>query len=116
MAAELELRWPLHWIAGMDDTIGPLLIGLLGCFLIGCWTVESVGREGFAPTVEEYERLLGMPLDKSPPYLFRGHYPLWASMARLLKMSELEVLRRKRNQNGLEGLPKASLEERLLQL
>ncbi|RDX82272.1 hypothetical protein CR513_36957, partial [Mucuna pruriens] len=46
MAAELELRWPLRWITHVDDTIGPLLIGLLGCFLKGCWTIESVDREG----------------------------------------------------------------------
>ncbi|RDX75897.1 hypothetical protein CR513_44184, partial [Mucuna pruriens] len=39
-----------------------------------------------APMLEEYERLLGMPLEKSPPYLFRGHYPSWASVAKLLKV------------------------------
>ncbi|RDY00942.1 hypothetical protein CR513_15789, partial [Mucuna pruriens] len=44
--------------------------------------------QGFqlAPTLEEYERLIGIPYDKSPPYLFRGHYPSWASVARLLKV------------------------------
>ncbi|RDX71857.1 hypothetical protein CR513_48737, partial [Mucuna pruriens] len=57
-----------------------------------------------APTLKEYERLLGLHMAKSPPYLFRGYYPSWASVAKLLKMSELEVLRRKRNRNGLEGL------------
>ncbi|RDX63706.1 hypothetical protein CR513_57828, partial [Mucuna pruriens] len=39
-----------------------------------------------------------------------------ASVAKLLKTSKSEVLRRKRNRNGLEGLPKASIEERLHQL
>ncbi|RDX93155.1 hypothetical protein CR513_24631, partial [Mucuna pruriens] len=28
-----------------------------------------------APTLEEYERLIRIPYDKSPPYLFVGHYP-----------------------------------------
>ncbi|RDY10545.1 hypothetical protein CR513_04915, partial [Mucuna pruriens] len=28
-----------------------------------------------APTLEEYERILGMPLAKSPPYLFKGKHP-----------------------------------------
>ncbi|RDX82909.1 hypothetical protein CR513_36245, partial [Mucuna pruriens] len=67
------------------------------------------------PTLEEYERLLGLPLAKSPPYLPKGHYPSRALVAKLLKTSESEVLKRKRNRNGLEGLPKASIEERLHQ-
>ncbi|RDX86131.1 hypothetical protein CR513_32566, partial [Mucuna pruriens] len=41
-----------------------------------------------APILEEYERLIGIPYDKSPPYLFRGHYPSWASVARVLKAEE----------------------------
>ncbi|RDX97734.1 hypothetical protein CR513_19487, partial [Mucuna pruriens] len=28
-----------------------------------------------APTLEEYERIISMPLAKSPPYLFKGQYP-----------------------------------------
>ncbi|RDX57696.1 hypothetical protein CR513_63040, partial [Mucuna pruriens] len=57
-----------------------------------------------ALTVEEYERLLGMPLAKSPPYFPKGHYPSWASVAKLLRVPELE------------GIPRASLEEKLQQL
>ncbi|RDY07234.1 hypothetical protein CR513_08685, partial [Mucuna pruriens] len=30
MAAELALRWPLSWMADVDNAIGPLFIGLLG--------------------------------------------------------------------------------------
>ncbi|RDX93030.1 hypothetical protein CR513_24763, partial [Mucuna pruriens] len=40
------------------------------------------------PTLEEYERLIGIPYDKSPPYLFKGNYPSWASLARVLKAEE----------------------------
>ncbi|RDY06922.1 hypothetical protein CR513_09030, partial [Mucuna pruriens] len=69
-----------------------------------------------APTLEEYERIIGMPLAKSLPYLFRGQYPPWASMAKLLKVSELEVLWIRRNWNGLEGVPRANLEDRLYHL
>ncbi|RDX96822.1 hypothetical protein CR513_20475, partial [Mucuna pruriens] len=68
-----------------------------------------------ALTLEEYERLLGLPLAKSPPYLYKGHHPSWASMEKLLKMLELEVLRRKKNKNSLEGIQKVSLEEKLHQ-
>ncbi|RDX75800.1 hypothetical protein CR513_44283, partial [Mucuna pruriens] len=66
-----------------------------------------------APTLEEYERIIGMPLAKSPPYLFKGKNPSWASMAKLLGISKSEVWREKRNRNGLEGIPRASLEGRL---
>ncbi|RDX73025.1 hypothetical protein CR513_47428, partial [Mucuna pruriens] len=44
-----------------------------------------------ALTLEEYGRLLGIPLEKSPPYLYRGHYFSWASVAKLLKVHESEV-------------------------
>ncbi|RDY09828.1 hypothetical protein CR513_05744, partial [Mucuna pruriens] len=68
--------------------------------------------QGFqlAPTLEEYERLLGIPCDKSPPYLFKGHYPSWASVARLSKVSESKVLKLKKNHNGVEGILEAEEE------
>ncbi|RDY05750.1 hypothetical protein CR513_10388, partial [Mucuna pruriens] len=74
--------------------------------------------QGFqlTPTLEEYERLIGIPCDKSPPCLFRGHYPSWALVARLLKVPKSEVLKLKKNQNGVEGIPKVALEERLQRL
>ncbi|RDX62098.1 hypothetical protein CR513_59599, partial [Mucuna pruriens] len=74
--------------------------------------------QGFqlAPTLEEYERLLAIPFDKSPPYLFRGHYPSWASVTKLFKVPELEVLKLRKNRNGVEGIPKVTLEERLQRL
>ncbi|RDX92950.1 hypothetical protein CR513_24847, partial [Mucuna pruriens] len=37
-------------------------------------------------------------------------------VAKLLRISASEVRREKRNRNGLEGIPKASLEDRLGQL
>ncbi|RDX72863.1 hypothetical protein CR513_47591, partial [Mucuna pruriens] len=39
-----------------------------------------------APTLEEYDRLIGMTCHESPPYLFGGHYPSWATVARLFKV------------------------------
>ncbi|RDY09897.1 hypothetical protein CR513_05665, partial [Mucuna pruriens] len=74
--------------------------------------------QGFqlAPTLEEYERLVGIPCDKSLPYLYGGHYPSRASVARLLKVPESEVLKLKKNRNGVEGIPYAALEERLQRL
>ncbi|RDY01163.1 hypothetical protein CR513_15543, partial [Mucuna pruriens] len=74
--------------------------------------------QGFqlAPTLEEYERLLAIPFDKSPPYLFKGHYPSWTSMARLFKMLKSKVLKLRKNQNGVKGISEAAWEERLQQL
>ncbi|RDX87726.1 hypothetical protein CR513_30770, partial [Mucuna pruriens] len=66
-----------------------------------------------APTLEEYERIIGIPLAKSPPYLFKGKNPSWASMAKLLRISKSEAWRERRNKNDLEGIPSASLEGRL---
>ncbi|RDX60936.1 Copia protein, partial [Mucuna pruriens] len=40
----LELRWPLCWIADMEDAIGPLLIGLLEIGPFGC--VAWLGQDG----------------------------------------------------------------------
>ncbi|RDX89678.1 hypothetical protein CR513_28562, partial [Mucuna pruriens] len=57
-----------------------------------------------APTLEEYECLLGLPLAKSPQYFFKGHYPSWASVAKMLKVAESEIIKKRRNRNGLEGI------------
>ncbi|RDX88721.1 hypothetical protein CR513_29653, partial [Mucuna pruriens] len=66
-----------------------------------------------APTLEEYECLLRLPMTESSPYFYRGHYPSWASVARLIKVLESELDKKKLNQNGAEGLPQTYLEERL---
>ncbi|RDY05228.1 hypothetical protein CR513_10951, partial [Mucuna pruriens] len=57
-----------------------------------------------APTLEEYKRLLRLPLAESPHYFHRGQYPSWASVAKLLRVSESEMAREKRIRNSLEGV------------
>ncbi|RDX97957.1 hypothetical protein CR513_19201, partial [Mucuna pruriens] len=69
-----------------------------------------------APTLEEYERILGMPLARSSRYLFKGQYPSWAIVAKLLRMSESEIRKEKKSQNGLKSIPRANLEGKLGQL
>ncbi|RDY10625.1 hypothetical protein CR513_04822, partial [Mucuna pruriens] len=69
-----------------------------------------------APTLKEYERLLGLPLIESPHYFYRGHYPSWTLVAKLLRVSESKITREKRNRNDLEGIQRSYLEERLHQL
>ncbi|RDY10964.1 hypothetical protein CR513_04427, partial [Mucuna pruriens] len=46
-----------------------------------------------APTLEEYERLLGLPLTESGSYFHRDQTPSWGTIARLLKVSEEEITR-----------------------
>ncbi|RDX66262.1 hypothetical protein CR513_54989, partial [Mucuna pruriens] len=69
-----------------------------------------------APTLEEYKRLLGLPLAESAQYFHQDQPPSWAVIARLLKVSKEEMTISKRNQNGLEGLPRVYLEQQLHQL
>ncbi|RDY10761.1 hypothetical protein CR513_04671, partial [Mucuna pruriens] len=66
-----------------------------------------------APTLEEYERLLGLPLAESVSYFHQDQTPSWGTIARLLKVLGEEMTRVKRNRNGSEGLPRVYLEKRL---
>ncbi|RDX78460.1 hypothetical protein CR513_41265, partial [Mucuna pruriens] len=69
-----------------------------------------------APTLEEYERLLGLPLVEETLYFHQDQAPSWGTMACLLKVSEEDILRVKKRRNGIEGLPRAYLVQRLDQL
>ncbi|RDY12196.1 hypothetical protein CR513_03055, partial [Mucuna pruriens] len=66
-----------------------------------------------APTLEEYEQLHRLPLVKSPHYFYRGHYPSWALVAKLLRVPKSKILKKKRRRNRLEGIQRTNLEERL---
>ncbi|RDX72769.1 hypothetical protein CR513_47696, partial [Mucuna pruriens] len=68
-----------------------------------------------APTLEEYERLMGLPLVESPLYFHQGQRPSWTTIAKLLRVPDTEVAKWKRNRNGIEGIPRVYVEERLLQ-
>ncbi|RDY01902.1 hypothetical protein CR513_14705, partial [Mucuna pruriens] len=43
----------------------------------------------------------------------KGNYPSWARVARLLKVLESELVKRKLRRNDMEGIPRAYLEERM---
>ncbi|RDX71697.1 rnhA, partial [Mucuna pruriens] len=70
---------------------------------IRCFTFKDFQM---APTLEEYERLMGLPLTESPLYFHQGQPPSWATIARLLRVSEIEMAKRRRNRNGTEGIPR----------
>ncbi|RDY06359.1 hypothetical protein CR513_09661, partial [Mucuna pruriens] len=57
-----------------------------------------------APTLEEYKRLLGLPLAESRSYFHQDQAPSWGTIARLLKVLEEEITRVKRNRPTLKNV------------
>jgi len=76
----------------------------LRCFTFGDFQL--------APTVEEFEGILGCPLGGRKPYLFSGLYPSMARVAKVVKISVQELDRVKQNRNGVVGIPRKHLEEK----
>ncbi|RDX67371.1 hypothetical protein CR513_53763, partial [Mucuna pruriens] len=68
-----------------------------------------------APTLEEYDRILGMPIKEPAVYFYKGYLPSWGAVAELLKKPKTKVRRAKRARNGIKGLPREYLEEVLTQ-
>ena len=75
----------------------------LRCFTFGDFQL--------APTIEEFEGILGCPLGGRKPYLFSGFYPSMARIAKVVKISEQELDRLKQNRNGVVGIPRNCLEK-----
>ncbi|RDX82373.1 hypothetical protein CR513_36848, partial [Mucuna pruriens] len=75
--------------------------------LLRCFTFKDFQ---LAPTLEEYEHILGMPIDESSVYFHKGYLLSWGAVARLLKRPEAELIEVKRARNGVEGLPQGYLE------
>ncbi|RDX83015.1 hypothetical protein CR513_36120, partial [Mucuna pruriens] len=71
------------------------------------------GAVNITPTLEEYERILRLPMAGFPPYFYQGYYSSWASIAKIVRMPESKMVQKRKNGNGLEGLPQSYLEERL---
>ncbi|RDY00993.1 hypothetical protein CR513_15750, partial [Mucuna pruriens] len=110
---ELESCIPskLRSLTSNPSNIRVQLVALLALFQyydspMRCFTFKDFQ---LAPTLEEYERLLGFPLAK-------GHYPSSALVAKMLMVLELEIVKKRRNRNDLEGIQRIYLEERLHQL
>ncbi|RDX73904.1 hypothetical protein CR513_46416, partial [Mucuna pruriens] len=66
-----------------------------------------------APTLEEYERLLGLSLIGRQPYLYQGNYPSWAKVMKMLKVLESELAKKRLRRNDVESIPRAYLEKRM---
>ncbi|RDX71179.1 hypothetical protein CR513_49508, partial [Mucuna pruriens] len=50
---------------------------------------------------------------ENPPYLYQGNYPSWGKVAKLLRVFELELVKRKMGRSEVDGLPLVYLEERM---
>ncbi|KAJ1400744.1 hypothetical protein SESBI_29287 [Sesbania bispinosa] len=66
-----------------------------------------------APTLEEFEQMLGHPLKEGRPYRYLGHYPSTHTITKMLKVPEKEVQSKKQTRGKTEGFPKKYLEERI---
>ena len=77
----------------------------LRCFMFGDFQL--------VPSVEEFEEILGCPLGGRKPYFFFGLYPSMARIAKVVKISAPNLDRVKQNINGVVGLPRKHLEEKV---
>ncbi|RDX62140.1 hypothetical protein CR513_59562, partial [Mucuna pruriens] len=99
----------------LEVEVQPHALAILAQFYdvrLRCFTFKDFQ---LAPTLEEYERILGMPIREPTVYFHKGYFPSWGAVAELLKRPEVEVREAKRAQNGIEGLPREYLEEVLAQ-
>jgi len=76
----------------------------LRCFTFGDFQL--------VPTIEEFEGILGCPLEGRKTYLFSGFYPSMARVAKVVRISAQELGRVKQNRNGVVGIPRKRLEEK----
>ncbi|KAL5153334.1 hypothetical protein HKD37_19G052913 [Glycine soja] len=76
----------------------------LRCFTFGDFQL--------VPTIEEFEEILGCPLEGRKPYLFSGCLPSLSRIATVVKDSARGLDRVKQTQNGIAGLPRKYLEDK----
>ena len=64
------------------------------------------------PTIEEFEEILGCPLEGRKPYLSSGCLPSLSRIATVVKDSARGLDRIKQTRNGIAGLPQKYLEDK----
>lgn len=72
-----------------------------------CFTFQDFQ---LAPTLEEYEQILGYSLGNEGPYLYMGHYPSLPKIASSLNINVRELAKWKDTKGGVEGFPREHLE------
>ncbi|KAH1188390.1 hypothetical protein GmHk_U059552 [Glycine max] len=76
----------------------------LRCFTFGDFQM--------VPTIEEFEEILGCPLEGRKPYLFSGFLPSLSKIAAVVGVSAKELDRMKQTRNSVVGLPQKYLEDK----
>jgi hypothetical protein len=66
-----------------------------------------------APTLEEYEQILGYSLENVKPYHYIGNYPSPKTVASILKVKIDKLKKYMKSPNGVQGIPLSYLNERL---
>ncbi|KAH1205510.1 hypothetical protein GmHk_16G046193 [Glycine max] len=77
----------------------------LRCFTFGDFQL--------VPTIEEFEEILGCPLGGRKPYLSSGCLPSLSRIATVVKDSARGLDRIKQTRNGIAGLPRKYLEDKV---
>ncbi|XP_020208535.1 uncharacterized protein LOC109793476 [Cajanus cajan] len=72
-----------------------------------CFTFQDFQ---LAPTIEEFEQILDIPLGNKKPYLYMGHYPSLATTAATLGIGVRALASKKKMKGGVEGFSRAYLE------
>ena len=67
----------------------------------------------FQLTIEKFEGILGCLIGGRKLYLFSGYYPSMAKVARVVKISERELDQLKQSRNGVAGILRKCLEEKV---
>ncbi|MCH99459.1 hypothetical protein A2U01_0020473, partial [Trifolium medium] len=78
--------------------------------LFRCFTFKDFQM---APTLEEYEQILGYCLENVKPYHYIGHYRSPKKIAPILKVKEDKLKSNIKSPHGVDGVKLSFLEERL---
>lgn len=69
-----------------------------------------------APTLEEFEQILGHSLKEDKPYRYLGHYPSLQTIAGVLKVHTKDLEAKAQTRNQTRGFPMKYLEEQMHRL
>lgn len=65
-----------------------------------------------APTLEEFEKILGLPIGDRRPYVVSGHPSPVSRVAEVIRITEIELTSKLIIRNGIKGIPRDYLEKR----
>ena len=75
-----------------------------------CFTFQDFQ---LAPTLEEYEQILGLPIADQRPYRYLGHYAALETVAKVLKIHPKDLQAAQQNRNEIKGFPREFLDKHM---